>query len=78
LANLGKSGLLYTSTSYKGQMMRSPQIGKRIDPKVIKRLTLEIPTDLHTRIKIEAAKAGVNMADVVRPLLEKEFKLPPD
>jgi ParG len=39
----------------------------------IKRLTIDITHTLHTRIKSQCAIRGVNMADEIRKLLEKEF-----
>lgn len=38
-----------------------------------KRLTVDVPETLHRRIKIQCAQHGVNMADVVRELLEQRF-----
>ncbi len=38
-----------------------------------KRLTVDIPEPLHRRVKIQCAMQGVNMADVVRELLEQRF-----
>lgn len=39
-----------------------------------KRLTLDLPTSLHTRIKVTCAARGVKMADEIRKLLEDHFK----
>ena len=33
---------------------------------VIKRLTIDVPEDLHRRLKVKAATEGVKMADLVR------------
>jgi hypothetical protein len=41
-----------------------------------KRLTVDIPRSLHQRVKSQCALQGLQMADVVRALLEKRF--PPD
>lgn len=38
-----------------------------------KRLTIDVPLPLHKRIKSQCANQGVNMADVLRELLEKHF-----
>jgi predicted DNA binding CopG/RHH family protein len=38
-----------------------------------KRLTIDVPASLHTRIKIQCAKSGVVMAEEIRALLEKHF-----
>ena len=38
-----------------------------------KRFTLDVPVDLHTRIKTDCARRGEKMADVLRDVLEREF-----
>jgi hypothetical protein len=38
-----------------------------------KRLTLDLPASLHTRIKATCALRGVKMADEIRRLLEEHF-----
>lgn len=42
-------------------------------PAKMKRLTIDVPADLHQRIKIGCTKRGLKMADEIRKLLEKEF-----
>jgi len=42
-------------------------------PTPMKRLTIDIPTELHRRVKRECADRGTKMADIVRELLTKEF-----
>lgn len=37
----------------------------------MKRLTIDVPEDLHRRFKIACAERGLNMADELRTLLEK-------
>lgn len=39
----------------------------------IKRFTIDVPLSLHTRVKTQCARRQVNMADVMRALLEREF-----
>lgn len=39
----------------------------------MKRLTIDIPASLHTRIKIACAQRGNKMADEIRDLLEQTF-----
>lgn len=39
----------------------------------VKRLTLDIPADLHRRIKMDCASSGVNMAGEITKLLEKRW-----
>ena len=40
----------------------------------IKRVTLTIPSSLHTRMRISCFKRGTTIADEVRALLEERFK----
>jgi hypothetical protein len=42
-------------------------------PVAMKRLTIDVPADLHQRIKIGCTKRGLKMADAIRNLLDKEF-----
>lgn len=39
----------------------------------MKRLTVDVPVSLHTRIKSQCALRGVKMADEIRELLENHF-----
>jgi hypothetical protein len=39
----------------------------------MKRLTIDVPLSLHTRIKSQCAIQNQQMADVIRDLLEKRF-----
>jgi predicted DNA binding CopG/RHH family protein len=39
----------------------------------MKRLTIDIPKNLHTQIKTQCAARGVKMADEIRELLTKHF-----
>ena len=39
----------------------------------MKRLTIDIPLNLHRQIKVQCALDGVKMADVIRDLLEERF-----
>ena len=39
----------------------------------MKRLTIDVPMDLHTAIKVNCARKGVKMADAIRDILKKEF-----
>jgi hypothetical protein len=38
-----------------------------------KRLTLDLPASLHTRIKVACVMKGVKMVDEIRELLERHF-----
>lgn len=48
--------------------------GGRLRPEVMKRLTIDVPESLHTKLKVECARRGVAMADVIRERLEREFR----
>jgi macrodomain Ter protein organizer (MatP/YcbG family) len=38
-----------------------------------KRLTIDIPASLHSRIKVDCARRGVKMAEEIRQLLDRHF-----
>jgi hypothetical protein len=40
---------------------------------LIKRITVDVSEDLHTRIKVGCASARVKMADAVREVLERTW-----
>lgn len=42
-------------------------------PAVMKRFTIDVTAELHSRIKVDCARRGVVMADEIRRLLEAEF-----
>ena len=46
----------------------SPEAEER--PVAIKRLTIDVPEDLHRRLKVKAATEGVRMADLLRSWIE--------
>jgi hypothetical protein len=46
---------------------------KPAKPVRMKRFTLDVPADLHRRIKSECAREGLKMADVLREMLETRF-----
>jgi hypothetical protein len=39
----------------------------------MKRFTIDVPVELHRRVKAACAQRGLKMADVLRDLLEREF-----
>jgi len=41
----------------------------------MKRLTIDIPEELHTRVKMQCAARGRKMADEIRALLEEHFRI---
>jgi macrodomain Ter protein organizer (MatP/YcbG family) len=38
-----------------------------------KRLTIDVPVSIHTKLKIVAAKRGMTMAEIIYNVLEKEL-----
>jgi hypothetical protein len=46
---------------------------KPAKPVRMKRFTIDVPADLHRRIKSECAREGVKMTDVLREMLETRF-----
>jgi hypothetical protein len=41
-------------------------------PIALKRLTIDVPADLHRRLKVKAAVEGVRMADLLRSWIEEK------
>ena len=53
--------------------VESRSVAKPDEPDVpMKRLTIDIPADLHTRFKVVCASKGERMACVLRRLIEQE------
>jgi hypothetical protein len=56
-------------------------VGQGIEPHLpqpppavkMKRFTIDVPVELHARVKIACARRGLNMADELRRILEREF-----
>ena len=46
-------------------------------PVRMKRFTIDVPADLHRRIKTKCASEGLQMADVLRQMLEIRFPAKP-
>ncbi len=40
----------------------------------MKRLTVDLPADLHARVKAQCALRGVKISDEIRAMLEEKFK----
>lgn len=49
-------------------------LGLSAKPEKTKRLTVDVSASLHSRIKLECCRRDVAIADVVRRLLETEFR----
>ena len=51
-----------------------PQSSEPRNEVVYKRLTVDIPAELHASLKMQCAKEGVVMAEVIRDLLTQHLK----
>jgi hypothetical protein len=58
-------------TAHDEWVSRKPQADKAAEP--MKRLTIDVPESLHTRIKISCVTNKQKMADVVRELLAQHW-----
>lgn len=62
----------------------TPEIPKHIEPEntivpqkdSMKRLTIDIPENLHRKLKAQCAMEGQKIADAVRKLLERKYDNP--
>jgi hypothetical protein len=61
--------------AFKSQPSTAEQwiAGKKAPAEPMKRFTIDVPVELHTRIKVDCARRHLKMADIVRELLEREF-----
>jgi hypothetical protein len=60
-----------TSAAAKEAWVKSREAGAENEP--LKRLTIDIPESLHTRIKTSCAIRGLVMADDIRALLYEKY-----
>ena len=54
-----------------GRTLRERPPANRVP--AMKRLTIDVPVDLHSAIKVSCAQRGVKMADAIREILKDEF-----
>ena len=47
--------------------------GEEVKPVKMKRLTIDIPDEMHRRFKIACATRDVRMADAIREMLAREY-----
>jgi predicted DNA binding CopG/RHH family protein len=52
---------------------RNQELTNSRNTRAMKRLTIDIPASLHSRVKVACAQRGVKMADEIRELLEAHF-----
>ena len=55
------------------QVREETAVRSPVEKKPTVRFTLDVDTDLHTRMKIECVRQGKKMSDVLRAILEREF-----
>ena len=47
--------------------------GRQAPAEAMKRFTIDVPASLHSRIKVQCAREGQKMSEVIRALLEERF-----
>jgi len=63
------------SSKKNNQVSKGRERGAEFKRKAqMKRLTIDVPVELHTAIKVDCAIRGAKMADVIRELLESQFR----
>jgi DNA-binding transcriptional regulator LsrR (DeoR family) len=55
-------------------ILRLSTVEETSAPREMKRFTIDVPVDLHRRIKTACAAGGTIMADEIRAMLEEKFK----
>lgn len=64
----------WVNASIDRESLAKPEV-PALPEEVMKRLTIDIPESLHTRVKSQCAKRGAKMADEIRALLESHFPI---
>ena len=62
-----------TADDWISQVREEAAAGSPVEKKPTVRFTLDVDADLHTRMKIECARQGKMMSDVLRAILVREF-----
>lgn len=67
-----KPGVQKHAEEWVAQPMQSSATppAEEVPPAILKRLTIDVPEELHRRLKVKAANEGVRMADLVRRWIE--------
>jgi len=55
------------------QVREEKAVRSPVEKKPTVRFTLDVDADLHTRMKIECARRGKKMSEVLRAILQREF-----
>lgn len=69
--DLGLEAFNMLFEKYRQAGIEKPQPAPAPEP--MKRFTIDVPADLHVRIKTSCAERGTKMADELRQMLEQEF-----
>jgi hypothetical protein len=62
-----------SADAWVGQGVEPPLASAAAAAVKMKRFTIDVPQDLHARVKVACAQRGLNMADELRRILEREF-----
>ncbi len=62
-----------SAEAWINQVREEAAVRSSVEKKPTVRFTLDVDTDLHTRMKIECVRQGKKMSDVLRAILEREF-----
>ena len=57
----------------QGSDIPQPKKAEDTAAEKMKRFTIDVPANLHARIKVACAQRGTKMADEIRALLEQKF-----
>ncbi len=66
-------GAAPTPDDWVNNRNEAPEEAKEKGP--MKRLTIDVSAELHTRIKVQCALKGMNIADEIRAILEQHFPI---
>ncbi len=62
-----------SADAWISQVREEAAVPSPVEKKPTVRFTLDVDTDLHTRMKIECVRQGKMMSEVLRLILEREF-----
>ena len=62
-----------SADAWINQVREEGAAGSRLEKKSTVRFTLDVDAELHIRMKIECARQGKRMSDVLRAILAREF-----
>lgn len=68
-----KTGAASAEEWVQGTSQRDERSRPDAPTEPMKRFTIDVPVELHRRIKTQCAMRGLKMADALRNILEREF-----